>query len=271
MMNEELVDKLLHYAEIYGMNLITALITLLVGLYVIKLIRRTIDSVLQKRNIDSSLRPFLVGILDVSLKLMLVIAVIGMIGVQTSSFLALLGTAGIAIGMALSGTLQNFAGGVVLLILKPFKAGDFIEAQGFTGRISEIRIFNTILKTTDNKTVIIPNGALSNGSIINYTMEETRRVDFTVGISYDSDMDKAKALVKELIDKNELILREPEPFVDIINLNNSSVDIVMRVWTKTENYWSVYFYLPQNIKKSFDANGIEIPFPHTQVVMKNQN
>jgi small conductance mechanosensitive channel len=268
-MNEELLDKVLHYAEIYGMNLLTAIITLLVGLYVIKVIRRTLDGLLTRRNIDASLKPFLVGILDAALKVVLVIAVVGMVGVQTSSFLALLGAAGIAIGMALSGTLQNFAGGVVLLILKPFKAGDFIETQGFTGRVSEVRIFNTVLKTTDNKTVIIPNGALSNGSLINYTMEQNRRVDFTVGISYDSDMDKAMDLIKELIEKNELIHKEPEPFVNVMNLGDSSVDIVVRVWTKTEDFWNVYFYLPQNIKKSFDANGIEIPFPHRQVILKN--
>lgn len=266
-MSEEVVNKILHYAEIYGMNILTAVITLLVGLYAIKIVKRALDSVLTKRNIDPSLRPFLVSILDVALKVVLVVAVVGMVGVQTSSFLALLGAAGIAIGMALSGTLQNFAGGVILLILKPFKAGDFIEAQGFTGKISEVRIFNTILKTVDNKTVIIPNGALSNGTIINYTMEQTRRVEFTAGIGYGSDMDKAKTLIRELIDKNELILRDPEPFVEVVGLGDSSVDIVIRVWAKTEDFWTVYFYLPQNIKKTFDANGIEIPFPHRQVVM----
>ena len=192
-----------------------------------------------------------------------------MLGIQMTSFIAILGAAGLAVGMALSGTLQNFAGGVMILIFKPFKAGDFIDAQGYQGTVSEIQIFNTILKTPDNKTVIIPNGGLSTGAMVNYSTEKLRRVDWTVGIGYGDDADKAKDVIMKMCNADDKILKDPEVFIAISALADSSVNFAVRAWVKAEDYWSVYFALNENIYKTFEKEGLNIPFPQMDVHVHN--
>ena len=189
---EKYLDKLIEIVVLYGPKLIGAIIVLIVGLFVVKVAVNTISKVMEKKNVDPSLRPFIVSLLRATFKVIVFISVLGMVGIEMTSFIAILGAAGLAVGMALSGTLQNFAGGVMILLFKPFNVGDYIEAQGFAGTVKEIQIFNTIMKTPDNKTIIIPNGGLSTGSMINYSTEATRRVDWTFGIAYGDDIDLAK-------------------------------------------------------------------------------
>ncbi len=249
----------------YGPKLIGAIITLIVGLWVIKIIQRAVKRNFEKRDVDVSLRGFLNSMIGILLKIMLLISVVGMVGVEMTSFIAILGAAGLAVGMALSGTLQNFAGGVMILIFKPFKVGDFIDAQGHTGIVNEIQIFNTILKTPDNKTIIIPNGGLSNSSMTNFSTEPRRRVDFVFGIAYGDDVDKAKKVLLNLINEDERILKDPEPFVAVSELADSSVNLVVRVWAEATNYWGIYFDLQEKVYKTFDKEGLNIPFPQMDV------
>lgn len=249
----------------YGLKAIAAVITLIIGLWVINAIVRALAKIMEKKSVDPSLRGFINSLAGILLKVMLVITVIGMLGIQMTSFVAILGAAGLAVGMALSGTLQNFAGGVMILIFKPFKVGDFIEAQGYAGVVSEIQIFITVLKTPDNKTIIIPNGGLSTGSLINYSTEETRRVDFSFGIAYGDSYDDAKALLLKLISADERIMSTPEPFIVLGALADSSVNITVRVWVKASDYWGVFFDMNEKVYKEFDKNGLHIPFPQLDV------
>jgi len=260
-------DKDYGFVLDYGVKLLLTIVILLVGFWIIKKIVNAVKSVMTKRSVDPTLIPFLVSLISVTLKVLLLISVISYFGIPMTSFIALIGAAGLAIGMALSGTLQNFAGGVILLILKPFKVGDFIEAQGFMGVVNEIQIFNTILTTTDNKRVIIPNGGLSTGALVNYSAENTRRVDLVFGIGYGDDIDKAKAVINDVIGKCEKILKEPETFIGVVELADSSVNLVTRVWTNTPDYWDVFFYMQETVKKEFDKQGISIPFPQHDVHM----
>ncbi len=255
------------YVLSYGMKLLLAIILLLIGFWIIKKVVNGIHKILTSKNIDPTLIPFVKSLLSVTFKALLLISVISYLGIPMTSFVALLGAAGLAIGMALSGTLQNFAGGVILLILKPFKVGDFIEAQGYMGVVNEIQIFNTIITTTDNKRVIIPNGGLSTGALTNYTAEPTRRVDLTFGIGYSDDIDKARNVILDVINKNDSILKEPAPFIGVVELADSSVNLVTRVWTETASYWDVFFYMQETVKKDFDKQGISIPFPQHDVHM----
>ncbi len=249
----------------YGLKAIAAVIALIIGLWVIKVIVKALAALMEKKEVDPSLRGFINSLTGILLKVMLVITVISMLGIQMTSFVAILGAAGLAVGMALSGTLQNFAGGVMLLIFKPFKVGDFIEAQGYAGVVSEIQIFITVLKTPDNKTIIIPNGGLSTGSLINYSAESTRRVDFSFGIAYGDSYDDAKALLLKLIKADGRILTTPEPFIVLGALADSSVNITVRVWAKSGDYWGVFFDMNEKVYKEFDKNGLHIPFPQMDV------
>ncbi len=252
-------------AVTYGLKAIAAIIALIIGLWVIKLIVKALARIMEKKEVDASLRGFINSLAGILLKVMLVITVIGMLGIQMTSFVAILGAAGLAVGMALSGTLQNFAGGVMILIFKPFKVGDFIEAQGYAGAVSEIQIFITVLKTPDNKTIIIPNGGLSTGSMTNYSTEATRRVDFSFGIAYGDSYDDAKALLLQIIKADTRIMSNPEPFVVLGQLADSSVNITVRVWVKAADYWGVYFDMNEKVYKEFDKNGLHIPFPQLDV------
>lgn len=262
---EQIKDYLVTGLLEHGPKVLYALIALVIGLWVIKAIVRILDKTLKVRNVDDSLKGFLRSFIALLLKTLLVVSVISMIGIQMTSFVAILGAAGLAVGMALSGMLQNFAGGVMILMFKPFKVGDYIDAQGHAGSVKEIQIFNTILKTPDNKTIIIPNGGLSTGSMINFSAEPTRRVDFVFGIGYSDDIDKARSVIFEVINENDKIMQDPEPFVAVGELGDSSVNFTVRVWSDLADYWDVFFYMQETIKKRFDKNGISIPFPQSDV------
>lgn len=249
----------------YGTGLIYALVVLFIGLWIVNIITRSLKKLMLKGALDASLVPFLTSLVSVGLKIMVVITALGMLGIEMTSFIALLGAAGLAVGMALSGTLQNFAGGVIILILKPFKAGDVVEAQGYIGSVKEILIFNTILTTFDNKTIILPNGGLATGSMVNYTTQVTRRVDWKFGIAYGDNSDTAKRILLELINEDPRVLRDPEPFVALSELGDSSVNFVLRAWVNAPDYWGVFFDMNEKVYKTFEKEGLHIPFPQMDV------
>lgn len=250
----------------YAPKLLLAIVTLIVGIWIINAFVRFLKRTMNKRDVDPSLIPFTSSLANVVLKAMLLISVASMVGIQTTSFVAVLGAAGLAVGLALQGSLANFAGGVLILLFKPFKVGDVIEAQGFIGIVKGIQIFNTILNTFDNKRIIIPNGAISSGPITNYTAENIRRVDMEFGIGYSDDIKKAKKVLSDLIAADKRILHEPaEPFLALKELGESSVNFVIRVWAKAEDYWGIYFDMQENVKLTFDKEGISIPFPQRDV------
>jgi small conductance mechanosensitive channel len=262
-------DKALQLLIEYGPNVLLALLTLLIGLWIIKLLSKGFGRTLQKAKVEASLEKFLLSLVGIILKVLLVISVVSMLGVQMTSFIAILGAAGLAVGLALQGSLANFAGGVLLLLFKPFKVGDFIDGQGFTGTVNAIQVFNTVLKTPDNKTVIIPNGNLSNGAITNFTAEKNRRVDWTFGIGYSDDLKKAKEILAQLVKSDPRILNEPESLVALSELGDSSVNFVVRAWVKREDFWGVYFDMQEKVKLTFDEQGISIPFPQRDVHVYN--
>jgi len=261
----QLVDQITDIALTYGPKLIAAIAVWIIGGWVVKMLVRGFNKVLEKSGTDPSLRPFLNGIVGGLLKVMLVITVLSMLGIQMTSFIAILGAAGLAVGMALSGTLQNFAGGVMILLFKPFKPGDVIDAQGHVGSVMEIQIFNTILKTPDNKTIIIPNGGLSTSSMVNFSTQETRRVDWTIGVGYGDDLDQARKTIQKLIDADERILKDPAALIAVAELADSSVNFTVRVWVKAADYWGVYFDMNENVYNTFNKVGLNIPYPQMDV------
>lgn len=254
----------------YGPKIIYAIFTLIIGLWIVKAITNGISRIMDKRDIDTSLKPFLKSLINTLLKVMVVITVMTMLGIEMTSFIAILGAAGFAIGMALSGTLQNFAGGVMILIFKPFKVGDFVEAQGFAGAIKEIQIFNTIMKTGDNKTIIIPNGGLSTGAMTNYSTEATRRVDMTFGIGYGDDIKKTKEVLVKITSADKRILTDPPVFIAVSELADSSVNLVVKAWVNSEDYSGVFHDMQETVKLTFDKEGISIPFPQRDIHMINK-
>jgi small conductance mechanosensitive channel len=258
-------EKLIELAATYGGKVLLAIITLLVGWWLIRKFTRMMKKIFEVREFEPTLQKFLLNLVSAIFKVLLIISVVSMVGVQMTSFIALLGAAGLAFGLALSGTLQNFAGGVMLLILKPFRVGDYIEAQGHAGTVMEIQIFHTMLNTPDKKRIVIPNGGLSNGSIINYSAEPTRRVEWIFGISYTDNIDKARDIIMECLEADSRILRDPQPMVAVKNLGESSVDLVTRVWVETPAFWNVFFEMNEKVKKEFDKKGISIPFPQRDV------
>ncbi len=260
-------DTIMEMIVTYGPKLIMAILTLIIGLWIVKGMTKALSNMLDKRDIDPSLKPFLKSLFSTILKILLVVSVMGMVGIEMTSFIAILGAAGLAVGMALSGTLQNFAGGVIILILKPFKVGDFIEAQGFSGTVESIQIFNTILKTPQNQVILVPNGGLSTGAVVNYSVESTRRLDQTYGIDYSDDISKAREIILRVVSEDNRILKEPAPAVVLTGLGDSAVNLSMRVWTKNEDFWNVSFDTMEKIKKTFDAEGVSFPFPQRDVHM----
>jgi len=259
------VDTLINLFVVWGPKLVGAILALIIGLWLANMITNGLGRRMEKSEVDPSLRPFLHSLISTLLKILVVVSVLGMVGIQMTSFIAILGAAGLAVGMALSGTLQNFAGGVMILIFKPFKVGDFIEAQGYSGSVNAIQIFNTILKTPDNKTVIIPNGGLSTSSMVNYSTEPSRRVDWTFGIAYGDDIDKAKGVLHSLLAANESVLKDPAPFVELGELADSSVNITVRAWVNAADYWAVHFYMLDMVYRKFAEEGLNIPFPQMDV------
>ncbi len=254
-------DLLIEYVP----SVLIALVTLWIGLRSIRWVMKLLDKVLKGREVEDTLRKFLNSLLGWALKVLLFISIFQMLGVATTSFVAIVGAAGLAIGLALQGTLANFAGGVLILLFKPYKKDDLIEAQGELGVVKEIQIFVTILLSPENKTIIIPNGAMANGNITNYTAEGKIRVDMTVGVSYDADLKKAKEVLTEVVSNNELVLKDPAPTVAVAELADSSVNLVLRPWCDPKHYWDVKFGTLEKSKNALDASGITIPFPQRDV------
>jgi len=261
----EFIKMLSGYATQYGLKLLGAIVVLVIGLWVIKILTKSSQRLMVNGKIDASLSSFLKSMIDILLKILLIISVMSMMGIQMTSFIALLGAAGLTIGMALSGTLQNFAGGVMILVFKPFKVGDFINAQSYSGSVKEIQIFVTILTTPDNKTIIIPNGQLSNGSLTNFSAQPKRRVDWSFGIAYGDDFDQARAVLLDMMKENKHILTQPEPFVALGELADSSVNLTVRAWVKAVDYWDVYFDMNEKFYKNAGKSGLSIPFPQMDV------
>jgi len=254
-----------------GIKIMVATLILIIGLWITKFIVKKINKVLHKRDMDESLRGFLCSLTSVGLKALIIITAIGQLGIEMTSFVAILAAAGLAIGMAFSGTLSNFAGGVMLLIFKPFKVGDFVNVQGEKGVVSEIQIFNTVLKTSDNKVIIMANGAVANGTITNYSKADKRRVEWVFGIGYGDDLKIARALLQKFAKEDERVVNDPqEPLIVLGELGDSSVNITMRVWTKTENYWGVFYDMNERVYNEFEAAGLNIPFPQMDVHMKKE-
>ncbi|AVM57594.1 mechanosensitive ion channel protein MscS [Bacteroides heparinolyticus] len=260
-----LVEKMMGWGVDIGGRIISAAIIYFIGRILISLIKKFIAKVLVKRNIDAGIQSFVRSLVNILLTVLLVVAVIGKLGIETTSFAALLASAGVAIGMALSGNLQNFAGGLVILLLRPYKVGDWIESQGVSGTVREIQIFHTILTTADNKVIYIPNGALSSGTVINYSKEDTRRVDWVIGVEYGEDYNKVEETVRRIIAADKRILNTPEPFLALHALADSSVNVVIRVWVKSQDYWGVYFDMNRIIYSEFNKEGISFPFPQLTV------
>lgn len=254
-----------------GISLLVAILILVIGFWLAKVLSRGIERLLTARKTDAGLITFLKSLTSIGIKVLVLISAVTQLGVEMTSFVALLGAAGLAVGMAFSGTLSNFAGGVMILFFKPFKVGDFVNLGGEEGIVKEIQIFNTILTTTDNKTIIMPNGPVSNGTIVNYTMADKRRVDWSFGIAYGDDLLKAKELLTKFIQEDKRILKDPEYFVGLGELADSSVNITVRGWVKTDDYWNVFFDMNERVYLEFGSEGLNIPFPQMDVHLVNKN
>lgn len=262
---EVFLSSLIEQGSHLGWTIIKAVIVFIVGRFVIRMINKLVRRILTKRDFDPSVKTFVGSLVNVTLMILLIISVVGALGVQTTSFAALLASAGVAIGMALSGNLSNFAGGLIILLFKPYKVGDYIESQGVGGTVKEIQIFHTILVTPDNRNIFIPNGSLSSGVVVNTSNETTRRVDWTFGVEYGSDYDRVKEVILSVLAKDNRIFTDPAPFIELSQLADSSVNVVVRVWVKSSDYWSVYFAMNREIYATFNAEGIGFPFPQLTV------
>lgn len=249
----------------YGIKLLTALVVLILGIWISKFLRNSVRRVLEKRTVDPTIGRFVTNIAYVALLVFVVMAALGQLGIQTTSFIAVIGAAGLAIGLALQGSLSNFAAGFMLVAFRPFKVGDFIEGGGVAGTVDEIQIFSTRLKTPDNKVVVVPNSKIFDDAIVNYSAMETRRVDMLVGVSYDADLAHVKKVLEELVNAETRILQEPAYQIAVSELADNSVNLVVRAWVRTADFWGVKFDLTEQIKVRFDAEGIGIPYPQRDV------
>lgn len=266
------MNDVISYITQFGKNVLVALVVYFVGRFIIKYTIKALRAVTQKRQVEPSLTSFLNSLVSISLNVILAIIIIGILGIDTSSFLAVFASAGIAVGMALSGTLQNFAGGVLILILKPYKVGDYIEAQGFAGTVREIQIFNTVMATLDNQIIIIPNGPLATGSLKNSTKAPTRRVDIDVDVAYGADPDEARQVLMNIIEADERIMRSGvfAPFIPMTTMGTSGITFQIRVWVKSPDYWGVKFDTTEKVYRELGKAGIEIPYPQMDVHIKNE-
>ncbi len=260
--NPEQLTKLI---TTYAPKVIGAILTLIIGFWVVNRLGKVVNNLLQKRKFDETVRPFIVSLVDTGLKIMLLLAVASMFGIDVTSFIAIFTALAFAIGMALQGSLGHFASGVLLLIFKPYKVGDLVTLNGETGVVEAIQIFNTLLRTPDNKRIIVPNGVVTSGIITNISGQETIRVDMSFGIGYGDDIDKARSVIQKVADSCQHILQDPPVDIFVQELADSSVNFAVRPWCKSEHYWDVYFYMHENIKKAFDKEGISIPFPQMDV------
>ena len=264
---EDILVKIQEWLALYGIKVIAALVILIVGRWVAKAIRGLLRRFMTKRNVDETLIPFLCDITYVGLIVFVWIAALSQLGIQTTSLIAVLGAAGLAVALALQGSLANFAAGVLMIIFKPFKVGDYIEAGGTAGTVASIGIFATTLNSPDNRKIIVPNSKMSGDNIVNYTAHPTRRVDLVAGVSYSDDLNKVREVLNSILAEDDRVLKDPAPVVAVLELGDSSINFVVRPWVNTENYWAAYFDLQKKIKERFDAEGISIPFPQRDVHM----
>ncbi|MEO1889461.1 MAG: mechanosensitive ion channel domain-containing protein [Cycloclasticus sp.] len=271
LLSEDIAVQLQELLAVYGLKVIAALAIFIIGKMIAKAVKAGIAKAMTKGKSDPILISFTTNMIYTALLAFVIIAALGQLGIQTTSFIAILGAAGLAMGLALQGSLSNFAAGVLMIIFRPFKQGDFIEGAGVSGIVEEVHIFNTVLRTGDNKTVIIPNDGLMNGNIINYSTKPTRRLDLVVGIGYDDDIKKAKNILSELMANDERILKDPAPTLGLLELADSSVNFAVRPWVKSADYWGVHFDLLESIKLRFDSEGISIPYPQQDVHIKSSS
>ncbi|ETI90156.1 mechanosensitive ion channel family protein [Clostridium butyricum] len=262
---EQALEKFYEWLSTSGLKIVIGLLLVWIGFKIITRVIKAANKVMEKRNVDVTLASFLDGFMNICLKLLLVLMIMNYVGLSTSGIIALLGSAGIAVGLALKESLSNFAGGVIILFIRPFNVGDYIEGAGESGKVDKIGIFYTHMSTVDNKQILVPNGTLANGIVRNYTAQEMRRVDLTFCVGYDQDIRAVKNAIFSVINKEELILNEPEPFVAVSELADSSVNFITRVWTETDNYWKVYYSLLENVKIKFDEENISIPYPQMSI------
>lgn len=266
---DSLFERLTDWSIEIGKSILGAILIYIIGRFIIKQINRLVSKILEKRKLEISVQTFLKSLLSLLLNLILAFAIIAKLGVETTSFAAILASAGVAIGMALSGNLSNFAGGLIILVFKPFKVGDYIDGQNASGTVKEIQIFHTILSTVDNKIIYVPNGSLSSNAIVNYSKQETRRAEWVFGVEYGEDFERVKAILERIIAADERILQTPAPFIGLGSLSASSVDVKVRVWTKSSDYWDVVFDMNRVVYETFNKEGIGFPFPQLTVHQAN--
>lgn len=262
---EQVLEKLLNLSIEAGKSILGAVLIYIVGRFVIKYIMRFVTTLLAKRKMEVSVQTFLKSLLSIILNLVLAFAIISKLGVETTSLAALLASAGVAIGMALSGNLSNFAGGLIILVFKPFKVGDYIDAPGGSGTVKEIQIFHTLITTVDNRMIYIPNGLLSSNAVTNYNKQETRRIDWVFGVEYGENVERVRDVLQRIVDADKRILQEPKPMIVLQTLNASSVDILVRVWVKSTDYWTVLYEVNELVYNTFNKEGIGFPFPQLTV------
>lgn len=262
---EKVIQQIITFSVDAGKSILLAAVIFIAGRFLISVINRLVAQMMERRKIDATIQSFLRSFINILLTILLLISVVSALGVNTTSFAALLASAGVAIGMALSGNLQNLAGGLIILLFKPYKVGDYIDAQGVSGTVKEIQIFHTVLTTPDNKIIYVPNGSLSSGSVTNYSLSALRRVDWTIGVEYGTEIEKVRQTALDLIKKDSRILTVPAPFIALSALADSSVNITIRVWTKNEDYWGVFFDMNLSIYEVFNKEGIAFPFPQVTV------
>jgi len=267
----DIVDFLTHQAVDFGLKLLLCVIIYIAGRKLIRLLNKALGKLMNARSLDLSVISFLTSLINILLTVGLLIIIINILGINNSSFIALFASFGIAMGMALSGTMQNFAGGIMILLFRPYKIGDYIQAQNQEGTVKSIQIFSTVLVTSDNRTIYVPNGGLSNNIIINFNNQDTRRIEWSIGIAYGTDYDKAKSIIQNILSSDKRISNDPSPFIALKMLNQSSVDILIRVWAKRPDYWDVYYNINEQIYKIFTANGIDIPFPQMTVHLSDNS
>jgi len=262
---EGIVPKIQEFSAMFGLKIISAILILVVGRWAAKAVRRTTEKLMMRSKTDPTLVTFVGNLIYIALLTFVVLAALAHLGIQTTSFIAVIGAAGLAVGLALQGSLANFAAGVLMMIFRPFQAGDFIEGGGVAGTVEEIQIFTTQLRTPDNKTIIIPNAKITGDNITNYTKKESRRVDLVIGVAYRDDIEKVKRVLSDVLKNDERVLADPPPTIAVLELGDNSVNFAVRPWVKTADYWNVYFDTTERIKKRFDAEGISIPFPQRDV------
>ena len=270
-LTKDMMNSLIEIGSSIGISLLMALAILIIGRQLVKLVLRLITVALEKSNVEDTVRIFVTNLLNTLLMILVFIAAINQLGIETTSIIAVLGAAGLSIGLALQGSLSNFAAGILIVIYRPYKVGDYIEAGNHAGTVKDIQIFSTVLKTPDNKIVVVPNGSIMNGSIVNYSDQDTRRVDLIISCSYEDDIDKVRSVLEDILKKEKRILKDPKPQIAVAELADSSVNFIFRPWVKRTDYLPVYYSLLEEVKKRFDKEGISIPYPQSDVHIRNHN